>query len=116
MTDRFPDGNRRSRGSSPSNWPGGAVDLEQVEHPMAGPNARPLRALVAANSFKGSLSATQACRHLSAGLRSADHRTHVVQRPLADGGEGTLDALATAGVTLHQAKVTGPLGGGVVAR
>lgn len=61
------------------------------------------------DSFKGSLSASEVCHAMAAGLSDCD----VVKVPIADGGEGTLDALAKSVVTLD---VTGPDGDKVSAR
>ena len=53
-----------------------------------------MRALASPASLKGVLSATEAAAALAEGLRSAGVET--VELPVADGGEGTLDALFTA--------------------
>jgi len=53
-----------------------------------------LRILLAPDKFKGTLTAGEVCRHLRRGILEADPETEVVSRPLADGGEGTLDVLA----------------------
>lgn len=50
--------------------------------------------VVALAPFKGALSASEASRALAAGIRLAGMETRVV--PVADGGEGTLDALVAA--------------------
>lgn len=56
-----------------------------------------LKVVVAPDSFKGSCSAAAAARALAEGARSALGATcEVVEIPLADGGEGTLDALVSA--------------------
>ncbi len=62
---------------------------------------RPLRIVLAPDSLKGSLPAAEAALAMSAGVRAAAARLRhpdpdVVLVPLADGGEGTLDALLTA--------------------
>jgi glycerate kinase len=51
----------------------------------------PKTILVAPDSFKGTLSARQVAEAIGAGLRSAGHPVDLC--PVADGGEGTLDAL-----------------------
>lgn len=53
--------------------------------------------VVAVDSFKGSLTSGQACLAVSQGLRRADPDIKVVPIPVADGGEGTLDAAIAAG-------------------
>lgn len=55
-----------------------------------------MRVLLAPDSFKGSLSAGAAARAMAAGLRTALPHVDCIVRPLADGGEGTLAALAAA--------------------
>jgi glycerate kinase len=64
-------------------------------------------ALVCPTSFKGVLSARQAAAALARGVEAAGHRPRI--QPLADGGEGTLDAVLGAGVR-HRARVDGPYG------
>ncbi len=54
------------------------------------------RVVVALDSFKGSISAAAASRAFSEGWRSVEPDASVVARPMADGGEGTLDAFAVA--------------------
>jgi glycerate kinase len=67
-------------------------------------------ALVCPDKFKGTLDAAQAAAAMAAGLRTAGF-DDVAQLPLADGGEGTLDALLAArGGSRRTATVTGPLG------
>ena len=70
-----------------------------------------MRILVAPDKFKGTLSAEQASRAISAGWLRARTEDHVDQLPMADGGEGTMEALVSAlGGERHRARVTGPLG------
>jgi glycerate 2-kinase len=66
--------------------------------------------LLAPDKFKGSLSAAGVAAHVAAGLREACPGLHVVELPVADGGDGTLDAAVTAGFTRVPVTVTGPLG------
>ena len=70
-----------------------------------------MRIIVAPDSFKGCLSALEVCRALHKGVSDADPDIEVVEVPLADGGEGTVDALvhATAGQFVT-ARLEGPLG------
>ncbi len=49
--------------------------------------------IVAPDSFKGSLSATAVCESLEKGILSKLPEAHVVKIPLADGGEGSLEAV-----------------------
>ncbi len=54
------------------------------------------RIVVAPDSFKGSLRAPDVCAALAKGLERASPEFDVVARPMADGGEGTLDAVLAA--------------------
>jgi len=66
--------------------------------------------LISPDKFKGSLSASEAAAHLAAGL--ARHRPGVplVTLPVADGGEGTVDAAVAAGFERRTVRVAGPSG------
>lgn len=77
---------------------------------------RPRRVLLAIDSFKGSLSSAQAEAAVAEGVRRVWPDAEVRALPLADGGEGTLDALAACGGELVTYEVAGPLGDGVPAR
>jgi glycerate kinase len=67
--------------------------------------------LLASDSFKGSLSALQACTAMQRGAMRVFPDDDCVSLPLADGGEGTLDAiLNSAGGTRKTARVADPLG------
>lgn len=71
----------------------------------------PLRIIVAPDSFKGSLSAVEAARAMARGIRAVFPEAEVVELPIADGGEGTVEALVAAtGGRLRHAAVQGPLG------
>jgi len=56
-----------------------------------------LRVLIAPDSFKGSLSSVDVARALAAGWSRARPSDELVLAPLADGGEGTLAAIAECG-------------------
>lgn len=56
-----------------------------------------MKIIIAPDSFKGSLRASEACKAIDAGVHCADQHIETRLLPLADGGEGTLDALAQAG-------------------
>src|SRR6266508_2241292 len=67
-------------------------------------------ALACPDKFRGTLTAAEAADAMAAGLTAAGF-TDVRRLPLADGGEGTLDALVAArGGAIRTAPVTGPLG------
>ncbi|MFP8907124.1 glycerate kinase [Streptomyces atacamensis] len=73
------------------------------------------RVLIAADKFKGSLTAAQVAEHTAAGIRRARPGTAIEALPVADGGDGTVDAAAAAGFALRRTAVTGPLGKAVTA-
>lgn len=50
--------------------------------------------IVATDKFKGSLSALQACQAIAEGIKNVLAQSKIIQIPLADGGEGTLEILA----------------------
>src|SRR5205823_2883630 len=69
-----------------------------------------MHVVVAPDKFKGSLSAAQVCHAIAAGIRDVDASITIDECPLADGGEGTVDALVAAtGGKLITHRVTGPL-------
>lgn len=73
--------------------------------------------LIAPDSFKGSLTSVQVARALADGWLAARPGDTVVLCPLADGGEGTLEAIAAAGGWSWQtATVRDPLGRPITAR
>jgi len=70
-----------------------------------------MRVLVAPDKFKGTLTAEQAAEAIAAGWYRAAPGTAVETVPMADGGEGTLDALLAAlGGERFTVRVRGPLG------
>lgn len=74
------------------------------------------RIVVAPNPFKGSLGAPAAARAMAAGVRDVFPDAEVREVPVADGGEGTVEALVAAlGGELREVEVEGPLGEPVTA-
>ena len=69
-----------------------------------------MKVLLAPDKFKGTLTAGQVAGHLATGLRRADPGLEVRVVPVADGGEGTVDAACAAGFDRLVTTVTGPLG------
>jgi len=87
-------GQRAAPGGNPDPAaPGGGPDSAA---PDGGPG-RPLRILVAPDSFKGSLTSVEVARALADGWLRARPTDDVRLAPLADGGEGTLVAIEAAG-------------------
>ena len=70
-----------------------------------------MRIVVAPNAFKGSLSAPEAAAAMEDGIRTVMPSAEVVLVPIADGGDGTVEALvAAASGSLRRRRVRGPLG------
>jgi glycerate kinase len=75
-----------------------------------------MRVVIAPDKFKGSLTAPEAAEAMARGVVRIAPQATIDRVPMADGGEGTVLALVSAtGGTIHQARVTGPLGGPVAA-
>ncbi len=76
-----------------------------------------MKIVIAPDSFKGSLTSVAAAEAIRRGVARVSARIKTVCVPLADGGEGTIEALvAGEGGKIRKAKATGPLGVPVNAR
>lgn len=76
-----------------------------------------MKVVVAIDSFKGSLSSIEAGEAAKKGILKAIPKAEVVVRPLADGGEGTVEVLSLGmSGKLENIEVTGPLGQKVTCR
>lgn len=73
-----------------------------------------MRVLVAPDKFKGSLSASEVADRLAEGLAAAGVDSH--RLPLADGGDGSVDAAVAAGFAPHPVTVTGAAGTPITGR
>ncbi|MDT0614868.1 glycerate kinase, partial [Streptomyces lancefieldiae] len=73
------------------------------------------RVLVAADKFKGSLTAVEVAERVTAGLRRVVPDLGVEALPVADGGDGTVAAAVAAGFERREVRVAGPLGDEVTA-
>jgi len=73
------------------------------------------RVLVAPDKFKGTLPAAEVAARLAAGLARAGVGADVVTLPVADGGDGTVDAAVSAGYRRVEMGVRGPVGRPVTA-
>ncbi|MBU8868449.1 glycerate kinase [Paenarthrobacter aromaticivorans] len=70
-----------------------------------------MRVVIAPDKFKGSLSAPDVAKHLATGLLAGfGQGIQATRIPVADGGEGTIDAAIGSGFTRRTTTVTGPLG------
>src|SRR5947199_4050940 len=76
-----------------------------------------MKVVVAPNAFKGTLTASQAAAAIAHGVHEALPGAEVVEVPVADGGDGTTEALVEARRGEYRtARVEGPLGDPVEAR
>ncbi len=70
-----------------------------------------LRVVCAPDSFKGSLTATEAAEAMEKGIKNFREDIEVIKLPLSDGGEGMVQSLVSAtGGKKKSAIITGPLG------
>ncbi|MGH2699233.1 MAG: glycerate kinase, partial [Actinomycetota bacterium] len=71
-----------------------------------------MHVVIAPDKFKGTLSATEVAEALAKGVRAVIPHASLTLRPVADGGEGTVDALLLAhGGRVSTRRVSGPLAG-----
>lgn len=94
----------------------GVGDLADETVDFGSVQRRPRRVLLAIDSFKGSVSSAQAESAVAGGVHRVWPDAQVSALPLADGGEGTLDAVAACGGEIVTCEVAGPLGKRVAAR
>ncbi|MGW8377636.1 glycerate kinase [Streptomyces sp. ODS28] len=73
------------------------------------------RVLIAADKFKGSLTAVEVAERVTAGIHRVRPEAQVESLPVADGGDGTVAAAVAAGFERHETQVTGPTGAPVTA-
>lgn len=75
-----------------------------------------MKFILAPDSFKESMTSKEACDAMELGIKKVIKDAECIKVPMADGGEGTVEALveATNG-TIHKVKVTAPLGNEVEA-
>jgi len=70
-----------------------------------------MKIVIAVDSFKGSLSSKEAGDAIAEGIRRVDAQSSILICPLADGGEGTVEALVQGmNGSMRSIAVTGPLG------
>lgn len=75
-----------------------------------------MKIVIAPDSFKDSLSAEKVADAIAAGFSDVLPDAQLITRPMADGGEGTVDAIVAAGNgQLRRNRVQGPLGAAVEA-
>ncbi|GAA4610761.1 glycerate kinase [Actinoallomurus liliacearum] len=71
--------------------------------------------VIAPDKFKGSLTAPEVAARVAAGLRRVHPEVRLTTMPVADGGDGTVDAAVAAGFTRRRTVVSGPTGEPVTA-
>ena len=69
-----------------------------------------MKILIAPDKFKGSMRASDVAARVAAGISSVSPDAQLVIVPVADGGDGTLDAAVASGFTLVPVTVDGPTG------
>ncbi len=70
-----------------------------------------LKVVIAIDSFKGSMTSLEAGQSAAEGIRRVYPEAEIQVRPLADGGEGTVDAIVSGcGGRRTEVQVTGPAG------
>lgn len=70
-----------------------------------------MKIVIAPDSFKESLSAEKCCQAIKAGFSTIFPDAHYICLPIADGGEGTVDAMVAAtGGNIVTLEVCGPMG------
>ncbi|MBP3520563.1 MAG: glycerate kinase [Oscillospiraceae bacterium] len=70
-----------------------------------------MKIVIAPDSFKGSLSSVEVVTFVEAAIRAVDKDAEIVRLPIADGGEGTVEAFRlSVGGEADTETVTGPLG------
>jgi glycerate kinase len=69
-----------------------------------------MKILIAPDKFKGSMRASDVAARVAAGISSVSPDAEVISVPVADGGDGTLDAAVAAGFRLIPVTVDGPTG------
>ncbi|MFC0111031.1 glycerate kinase [Kibdelosporangium aridum] len=75
-----------------------------------------MKVVLAPDKFKGSLSAPLVAAHLATGIHAGSPDTEVVSLPVADGGDGFLDAALAAGYQEITVPAEGPTGKPILAR
>lgn len=70
-----------------------------------------MKIVVAPDSFKGSISARDLCTAMRQGIQRVDPAIEIIELPLADGGEGTMENMVfSTNGDIHEYEVSDPLG------
>ena len=69
-----------------------------------------MKIIIAPDSFKGSVSALDVAKNIENAVHSIDGTIETILMPVADGGEGTVDAIASCvPAQIHKVTVCGPM-------
>lgn len=75
-----------------------------------------MKVIIAIDSFKGCASSVELAAHIQKGIQCVYKKSEVLTCPIADGGEGTVEALSSMpGAQMHNVTCKGPLGDAVKA-
>jgi len=69
-----------------------------------------VRIVVAPDKFKGTFTAAQAAAAIACGVQRAQPKAEIIEVPVGDGGDGTLDALLANGWSRHEMSTVSALG------
>ena len=70
-----------------------------------------MKIIIAPDSYKGCLRSIEVCQYLSDGIKQVCPEAEIVKLPMADGGEGSVEAIVlSSGGEFYKMKVCGPLG------
>ncbi len=76
-----------------------------------------MKIVIAMDSFKGSMTSVEAGNAAAEGVKRTHPKAQIVVKPLADGGEGTMEALVFGlGGEMVSVKVSDPLGRSIIAK
>ncbi|CAN2187404.1 COG1929 Glycerate kinase [Candidatus Nanopelagicaceae bacterium] len=75
-----------------------------------------MKIVIAPDSFKGSASSRDIAQWIESGIHSVIPDCETVKIAIGDGGEGSLDAVLSAGFSAHEVEVLGPVGNPVTAQ
>lgn len=76
-----------------------------------------MKIVIASDSYKGSLSSMDVADSIEKGIKKVNKQVYIVKLPVADGGEGTVDALVWGtGGAYKEVEVLNPLGRSIVAK
>lgn len=76
-----------------------------------------MKIIISPDSFKGSISAIEVAKSIEEAIHTVDDAVKTVIMPVADGGEGTIDAITSCiPAAIHEVTVCGPMGKPAVAK